>query len=115
MLFDRNSAKSSNSDSEHTFPAIDEPIKTVLLRKFRLWWAEYTPLFEAASVAVSAHILAFPIVWFVGWALPWPKGPEITTIIEFDLTNWPDMAVPVEITDIFESQKKGGYKKTKKK
>lgn len=107
MVFDPN-AKKSSPDSEHTFPVQSEPLVDVLRRRISAWWLEYMPLFEAASVAVSAHILAFPLIWFIGWALPWPKSPEIMTVIEFDLSNWPEQgAVPRSITDIYESQKGG--------
>lgn len=53
------------------------------------WWLnEQIPLVEAFFVAVSLHVVAFPVMWFIGWALPWPKAPVITTIIEYDLTQW---------------------------
>jgi hypothetical protein len=50
---------------------------------------EQVPLFEAFLVALSLHVVMLPILWIVGWALPWPKPPVITTIIEWDLQNWP--------------------------
>jgi hypothetical protein len=50
---------------------------------------EQVPLFEALLVALSLHVVMLPVLWIVGWALPWPKPPVITTIIEWDLQNWP--------------------------
>ena len=115
MPYDPNAKKDTNANAEYTFPAKNEPVLQIVRRKVRGWTLEYLPLFEAGVVAISAHILAFPIIWFLGWAMPWPKGPEITTTIEFDLTNWPEEAVPTEITDIFESHKGGAGKKVVKK
>jgi hypothetical protein len=57
--------------------------------KLSNWVADQIPLVEALFVAVSLHVVAFPVIWFIGWALPWPKPPVITTIMEFDLTDWP--------------------------
>ena len=54
------------------------------------WLSQAIPLVEAVLVAVSIHIVVLlPGLWFIGWALPWPKSPVITTIIEYDLENWP--------------------------
>ncbi len=66
-----------------------------------LWWLkEQVPLAEAFLVAISLHVVGFPLVWFIGWALPWPKPPVVTTIIEFDLTDWPKHAqTPKKIFD----------------
>lgn len=108
MFFKRNSPKPDKTDVEHIFPHRPEPFLQRLRGRVRLFFADYAPLFEASCVAVSAHILAFPLIWFIGWALPWPKSPVITTVIEIDLSNWPEEAVPKKITDIYESAK---YKK----
>lgn len=79
----------------------------ILAKKFRFWVEEYSTLAEASAVALSAHVLAFPMIWFIGWALPWPKPPEIVTVIEYDLTNFLEKGpVPKDVTDIFESSKK---------
>src|ERR1700730_11667102 len=66
-----------------------------------LWWLkEQVPLAEAFLVAISLHVVGFPLVWFIGWAFPWPQPPVITTIIEFDLTDWPKHAqTPKKIFD----------------
>jgi hypothetical protein len=103
-----NQDKDSKITAEpHSFPHRTEPLSQKLTRRVRQFMVEYVPLFEAMAVAVSAHILAFPLIWFIGWALPWPKSPEIVTVIEIDLTNWPNEAVPKSITDIYKSQMHG--------
>lgn len=56
---------------------------------------ETIPLFEAFLVALSLHVVALPVLWMIGWALPWPKPPVITTIIEWDLQTWPPKAKKV--------------------
>jgi hypothetical protein len=61
--------------------------------------AEQTLLFEAFLVAVSLHVLLVPVLWVLGWTLPWPKSPTITTIIEYDLQHWPQMVKPKKILD----------------
>jgi hypothetical protein len=51
-------------------------------------------LVEAFCVALALHVVFFPVMWIAGWALPWPKVPIYTTIIEYDLrgwTGWPKM------------------------
>jgi hypothetical protein len=64
-----------------------------------------TLLFEAFLVAISFHVLLLPMLWLIGWMLPWPKGPTITTIIEYDLRNWPDIRKPKRIFDVREPDK----------
>ena len=82
------------------------------MRKIRAWVHEYAPLMEAFWVAISAHILLFPVVWCIGWALPWPKSPEILTIIEYDLTDYFTTGPKqIKVTDIMESLKHGRKKK----
>lgn len=55
--------------------------------KFKLRLREQTMLFEAFWVAVSFHVLLFPLIWFMGWALPWPKAPGRTIVIELNLED----------------------------
>jgi hypothetical protein len=43
------------------------------------------------------HVVFFPLLWIAGWALPWPRAPIITTIVEYDLRNWPNLAKPKKI------------------
>jgi hypothetical protein len=62
-------------------------------------------LFEAFFVAISFHVLLLPVLWLIGWMLPWPKGPTITTIIEYDLRDWPNNRKPKKIYDIREPDK----------
>jgi hypothetical protein len=46
---------------------------------------EHWLLFECLLVALSLHIVFIPVVWSLGWALPWPQPPIFTTIIEYEL------------------------------
>ena len=103
LLFNRNAAKSSKTEPAHAFPAKNEPLLPLLTKRVKAWVIEHWPLFDATCVAFSVHILAFPIFWFIGWALPWPKVPEVTTIIEYDLAKWPEVAVPDKVTEIYKS------------
>ena len=50
--------------------------------------------FEAFFVALSLHVAFFPMMWIAGWALPWPKAPIVTTIIEYDLRGWTGGKMP---------------------
>jgi len=72
------------------------PPKT-LLETVKLWLLDQVPLMEAFLIAVSIHVAMFPVLWFIGFALPWPKSPVITTIIEYDLGNWPEIPKPKKI------------------
>ncbi|MBX9685597.1 MAG: hypothetical protein K2X27_02775 [Candidatus Obscuribacterales bacterium] len=101
MFFNRNGSKSSSKAAAHSFPHIEEALKTRLYKRIRFYWSEYVPLMEASLLALSVHILAFPILWLAGWALPWPKSPTITTVIEINLEQWPKQAIPEKITDIY--------------
>jgi len=65
------------------------------------WLDEQSSLFEAFFVAITFHVLLFPLIWFMGWALPWPKSPTITTVIEINLENWPESASPEKIEEIY--------------
>jgi len=49
------------------------------------------PLFEAFLLASTMHVLLLPVIWCMGWALPWPKSPVVTSVIEIDLQNWPNV------------------------
>jgi hypothetical protein len=80
----------------NTFKAfLDETVN-----KVSVWLREQTPLFEAFCIALSLHVIALPVIWFLGWALPWPKAPTVTTVVEYDLGNWPNVAKPKKIFDI---------------
>ena len=72
-----------------------------LKRKIIAWLGDQVELFEAFFVAVTFHVLLFPVLWFAGWALPWPKGPDITTVIEINLEHWPAEARPERIEEIY--------------
>jgi hypothetical protein len=61
---------------------------------------EQVPLFEAFLIALSLHVLLFPVMWLMGWALPWPKTPVITTVVEYDLRNWPNEAMQKKLLDV---------------
>ena len=62
-----------------------------------LWLREQIPLFEALWLAAALHVLAFPFIWFIGWALPWPETSIMTTVVELDLSNWPEEARPKRV------------------
>lgn len=72
---------------------------------------EQAALLEAFWVAVTFHVLLFPIIWFVGWALPWPKPPMITTVIELNIENWPESATPISIEELYETEMSKARKK----
>lgn len=64
------------------------------------WTDEQASLMEAVCLALTLHILLFPVMWVMGWLLPWPKGPVVTTVIELDLSNWPREARPAKIFEM---------------
>ena len=81
---------------------------TVLARVWRIvlsWLLDKSNLFEAFLLALSLHVLLFPLIWVMGWALPWPKSPTVTTIIEYDLRNWPNRAKSKKILEIREPKR----------
>jgi len=53
------------------------------------WLVDQVPLFEAVCLATTLHVLSVPVLWVASWALPWPKSPVVTSVIEIDLTKWP--------------------------
>ncbi|HEY9756132.1 MAG TPA: hypothetical protein V6C97_13275 [Oculatellaceae cyanobacterium] len=63
------------------------------------WIKDQKTLFDAFLVALSFHVVMFPVLWFVGWALPWPKPPVVTTIVEFDLQEWMKSGKPKKIIE----------------
>ena len=69
------------------------------------WLLDKSILYEAFLLALSVHVLLLPVIWVVGWALPWPKSPTVTTIIEYDLKNWPELAKPKTILDLREPER----------
>jgi len=71
----------------------------------REWFASQAVLFEALLVALCLHVLLLPMMWVAGWALPWPKPPVITTIVEWDLSNWPYVTKPKAIYEIRDPKK----------
>lgn len=68
------------------------------------WLMEQIPLAEALCIAGTVHVLAFPLIWFIGWALPWPKPPVYTTVIEINLENWPEDARPERIMQLYNQE-----------
>ena len=60
--------------------------------KICYWVFDQVTLAESFCIATSLHVLFFPVIWVAGWALPWPKSPVSKTIIEIDLSNWPNEA-----------------------
>ncbi len=53
---------------------------------------DHFPLIDAFCIATALHVLLLPVIWCLGWGLPWPKSPVITSVIEIDLQDWPNMA-----------------------
>ncbi len=74
-------------ESTQPFQA-EKPLYKLWLERTWFFILEQRTLFEAFWVAVCIHIIMFPVMWFIGWALPWPKPPVVTTIIEYDLQSW---------------------------
>ncbi|CAN5516477.1 hypothetical protein BH11CYA1_BH11CYA1_02830 [soil metagenome] len=66
------------------------------------WLNDQATLFQAFFVALSLHVVLFPIMWIIGWALPWPKFPIVTTIIEYDLRGWPNMPKPKKVINVMD-------------
>ncbi len=64
------------------------------------WLSDQVPLVQCFFVALSAHVVLLPIMWIMGWALPWPKPPVITTVIEYDLSDWPRQAKPKKVFEL---------------
>jgi hypothetical protein len=65
---------------------------------------EHCLLFECILVAISLHIALIPILWVGSWALPWPKSPVITTIIEYELDKTTLRYKPKWLTDYRDPQ-----------
>jgi len=80
-------AASAQSFEESSFQA-EKTLYKLWLERAWFFILEKRTLFEAFWVAVSIHIIMFPVMWFIGWALPWPKPPVVTTVIEYDLQSW---------------------------
>ena len=74
--------------SGHPSFQAEKPLYKLWLERAWFSISEQRTLFEAFWVAVSIHIIMFPVMWFMGWALPWPKPPVVTTVIEYDLQTW---------------------------
>ncbi|MBZ0185221.1 MAG: hypothetical protein K8F91_03140 [Candidatus Obscuribacterales bacterium] len=77
-----------------------EPL--VSLRDLKHFVEDQIPLGQCFLVAVCVHVVLLPVIWIMGWALPWPKPPVITTIIEYDLTDWPQKATPKKVFKIID-------------
>lgn len=56
-------------------------------------------LVDAFLVALSFHVVMFPVLWTAGWALPWPKPPVVTTLIDYDLQEWVKSRKPKNIIE----------------
>lgn len=64
------------------------------------WLRDQLPLVDCFFVALSVHVILLPVMWILGWALPWPKPPVITTIVEYDLRFWPKVAKPKKVFEL---------------
>lgn len=83
----------------------DKPPLQVIRERLLAWLSEQSTLMEAFAVAVSFHVLMFPIIWFAGWALPWPKAPSVTTVIWLNIEDWPRSASPTKIESLYDVEK----------
>jgi hypothetical protein len=79
--------------------ALKHPLILEYAEKTLDWIKDQKILFEAFLVALSLHVMMFPVLWFIGWVLPWPKPPVITTVIEYDLQEWVKTGQPKKITE----------------
>lgn len=102
MWFKRKGPKSPDSKTEQAFAVQATPADEAK-ESLSLWWKDQIPLVEALCVAVTVHVLGFPLMWFIGWALPWPGSPVVVTVIEINLEHWPKEAIPEKVTDIYKS------------
>jgi len=68
-------------------------------RKTFDWVKDQKVLLDAFLVALSFHVVMLPVLWAAGWALPWPKPPVVTTIIEFDLDQWMKNGKPKKVIE----------------
>jgi hypothetical protein len=83
------------------------PLITLFRARVVQFVDDYVGLGRALLVAMSFHVVFFPIMWIAGWALPWPKAPVFTTIIEYDLrgwTGWPKLPRAKKIFDIMDPE-----------
>jgi hypothetical protein len=90
---------STSKDNNNLFLKSSSECFAALLKTALNGLAAQTLLFEAFFVALSLHVLFVPVLWVLGWALPWPKSPTITTIIEYDLRGWPNVVKSKKILD----------------
>ena len=65
-----------------------------------LWLTNQAALVEPFCLALTLHVLMFPIIWALGWVLPWPKSPVITTVVEFELQSQTHEFKPKKVIDI---------------
>ncbi|MBU6452341.1 MAG: hypothetical protein KGS72_11215 [Cyanobacteria bacterium REEB67] len=81
------------------------PLKVIAKERVITFIKEHVTLAQAVLVAMSLHVAFFPLMWIAGWALPWPKTPVFTTIVEYDLrgwSGWPKMPKAKKIFDIMD-------------
>ena len=88
--------KTGDTSAEVIFQA-KTTLRQDAISKIIFWIKDQKTLFDAFLVALSFHVVMFPMLWFVGWALPWPKPPVVTTIVEFDLDQWLKSGKPKKI------------------
>ena len=93
------------SECGHSFPAPKVDLVKILKARVIDWFTDHVALFEALLIAVSFHVLLFPVIWLMGWALPWPRTPPIRTIIEINLENWPNEARPEKVESMYHMPK----------
>jgi hypothetical protein len=97
------SAASSPEGTIEDHAAADFKAKTTLAQDAFLKTFDFVKdqkvLVDAFLVAVSFHVVMFPVLWTAGWALPWPKPPVVTTLIDYDLQEWIKTRKPKNIIE----------------
>ncbi|MBK9145730.1 MAG: hypothetical protein IPM23_24930 [Candidatus Melainabacteria bacterium] len=96
----KTSARDQSGTTDESQVIAHEPL--ISRQIVRTWALDQVPLVQCILVAVSVHVVLLPVMWIMGWALPWPKPPVITTIIEYDLSHWPEKAKPRKVFEIID-------------
>lgn len=87
-------------EADHNQFRLHDPLLPKLQRQANSWVKEQTPLFEATCLALAFHVVMLPVLYVLGWLLPWPKAPVITTIFEYNLDEWPKKSKPDKVINV---------------
>ena len=86
-------------DQRQAQPFAAKPINRLAINRLSDMLVDQKILFASILVALTFHVLMFPVVWFIGWALPWPKSSVVTTIVDFDLQQWLKSGKPKRVIE----------------